>query len=607
MSLKEAAGASYTDLVQSPSAGSQSDDEMSLNATQMSTSSSAMNDRGTYSRGAPPPVPEHGRHPRTPMSEHARFPGSEALSSGSSVAQDKVTNTGFILPPATAASSQARPPPPPPPGAPPIPRTTQGAHFEQDSREEETEYEGDYDTDMASSATHKDALRAHAREPSFDNSHAKSVSTAEGSSIPVQPPPAHRPVPPPPPGQPPTVTKPTHAPRPALPSFPSSEQGFQRGGDEYDPYKYSAPAANPIPSPRVPPPVPTKQPDEFSEDDEELYSKPIHRKSVERQPSSPSQSVPPQSRPAPPPPPHSQQPPPPPFASHTTGNAPSRQSVDLQRALTTSGRKSMDQPRSSTDQGYIARDVDLGLGSLWWTQPNGAPPVFQNRKDVFIETEESTTAKRGGKTTISKDVYVLFMDYSQTVVTARFDSKEVEDVVLEQRHEAPPQRLRQDQLEEAHAVFGKRIEAAIAQFQNSVVGDGTPQALVSELLRPLPGALLPVGSRAYGALVYANLANATVQQYDEIRGGDIVSFRNARFQGKHGTMHQKYSMDVGKPDHVGIVMDWDGTKKKVRAWEQGRESKKVKLESFKLGDLRSGEVRVWRVMGRGWVGWEGGS
>ena len=73
-------------------------------------------------------------------------------------------------------------------------------------------------------------------------------------------------------------------------------------------------------------------------------------------------------------------------------------------------------------------------------------------------------------------------------------------------------------------------------------------------------------------------------------------------------MHaKKYSIEVGKPgaDHVGVVEDWDGTKKKIRAWEQGRESRKVRLESFKLGDMRSGECKVWRVMGRGWVGWEG--
>jgi microsomal dipeptidase-like Zn-dependent dipeptidase len=41
--------------------------------------------------------------------------------------------------------------------------------------------------------------------------------------------------------------------------------------------------------------------------------------------------------------------------------------------------------------------------------------------------------------------------------------------------------------------------------------------------------------------------------------------------------HQKYTAEVGKPDHVGIVVDWDGTKKKIRAWEQGREKERGRL------------------------------
>ena len=233
--------------------------------------------------------------------------------------------------------------------------------------------------------------------------------------------------------------------------------------------------------------------------------------------------------------------------------------------------------------------------------------MFQNRQDVLYEVEESSSSKRGGKTTISKDVYVLFSDYSQTVVTARFDAKNADDVALEQRHEGSPARLRQDQLEEAWTRFGQQMARETEAKQNIVVGDGSPQALVLELLRSHGSALLPVGTRAYGALVYANLAIATVTQFDEIRPGDIVSFRNARFQGKHGSLHAKYSAEAGKPDHVAVVGEWDGTKKKIRAWEQGRESKKVKSESFRLGDLRSGEVKVWRIMPRSWVGWEGDS
>jgi len=200
---------------------------------------------------------------------------------------------------------------------------------------------------------------------------------------------------------------------------------------------------------------------------------------------------------------------------------------------------------------------------------------------------------------------VLFHDYSQTVISVKFDQRNPADAVLEQRHEPPPaQPLRQDQLEAVYSRFGEKIAQAAQTKQNVVVGDGSPEALVQELLRDLSDALLPVGTRGYGAVVYSNLANATVQQFDEIRPGDIVSFRNAKFQGKHsGMMHQKYAMDVGKPDHVGIVTEWDGTKKKVRALEQGRDGKKAKVESFRLGDLRSGEVRVWRVMGRDWIGW----
>jgi hypothetical protein len=230
--------------------------------------------------------------------------------------------------------------------------------------------------------------------------------------------------------------------------------------------------------------------------------------------------------------------------------------------------------------------------------------------------EESTSSKRGGKTLVSKDVYVVYQDYSQTTITARFDAQSPQDAQLEQRHEGPPNKLRQDQLENWWTRYGASIAKGVEKASSgTAIGDGSAHALVTELLKNLPGALAPVGTRAYGALVYANLGNATVQQFDEIRSGDVVTFRNAKFQGKHGGLHTKYSLEVAS--HVGIVVEWDGTKKKLRIAEQGREkvdekgaikkSKKggkVEVESYRLEDLRSGEVRVWRVVGREFVGWD---
>jgi len=277
-----------------------------------------------------------------------------------------------------------------------------------------------------------------------------------------------------------------------------------------------------------------------------------------------------------------------------------RQSFDVQRSA---GRPSADVGRPSLDTGFIAEELDPALQSGWWKQSNQVPPSLQERKDILFESEESTSTNRGAKTVITRTVRILFIDYSQTTLIVQYDPYNPADVEVDQHHEGPPRTLRQDQLEQSHERFGRAIADMVTSKKDSVVGDGTPQGLVLDLLRPFKEALHPVGMRAYGALVYANMANASTLQNDEIRPGDIISFRNARFQGKHGPMHAKYSAEVGKPDHVAVVAEWDGTKKKVRAWGQGRESKKVKLESFKLDDLRSGEVKIWRVMPRSWVGW----
>ncbi|KZF25532.1 hypothetical protein L228DRAFT_265999 [Xylona heveae TC161] len=602
----------------SPSAGSESDDELSMHARRLSLKTSGVPPPPTraadaaLSSGAatdqPKSFPSGPISPTTPPAESRR----------ASRVPPPIPIASPMLP---AAPAQSRPPPPPPPtGAPPSRQptgnlTTTTSSVIQDrqgaeSEEEESEYDGDYDTDIAPTAPHKDALKSKDREHSVDR-HA----SVDSAAIPSQPPPPIPPtaappraVPPPPPVQPPKPARQSvDMPRAPPPHIPLSPPQTGTGGEEdeeYDPFRYNAPThgvpsvpSRAVPEPSShPPPAPPAAEEE--EEEEDLYSAPP------QPPSSSRRSMQIQSPVSPPPAPlHHPQHPHSPAAPSTF--PPPRQSLDVQRGGSVGGgRMSMDMSRPSADHEYIASDIDLGQSSQWWARPNMPPPVFQNRRDLTYEIEEASTPKRGGKTVVSKDVYVLFIDYSQTIITARFDTTNPSDVVLEQRHEPPPSKLRQDQLEDAHINIGQRISDAVSSKQNTIVGDGTPQALILDLFNVLGDAVLPpVGTRAYGAVVYANLANASVQQFDEIRPGDIVTFRNARFQGHKGTMHQKYNAEVGKPEHVGVVVDWDGTKKKVRAWEQGRENKKVKMESFRVADLRSGEVKVWRVMPRSWVGW----
>ncbi|KAI9821155.1 MAG: hypothetical protein M1827_003889 [Pycnora praestabilis] len=598
---------------QSPSAGSESDDELSVHADKLPSKITNSKVASSGLQIAPPTIPfgnapavparpEGPLSPQSPSASRVSYLGSDPTSPSSPTTPSATKRNSRVPPipgstPLMTPPSQARPPPPPPPTAVPLSRKSTGdgkilvaaskRQAQDGSEEEEMQYDGDYDTDIASGATHKDALKSHAQDSSNEIVNATPVRspTIAASSVlsPATASASHRAVPPPPPNQPPKSNRQSmDMPRTAPPPVPPPHERIYGNRDESN--------------------------GEMPDEPNDLYSEPLPIRLAQQRPPPPPPSMQaslPQDRVAP-------VAPYPQLAQYQSmlskspsqGRPPQRQSSDLQRNSQVS-RRSLDQPRPSGEQGCIATDVDLGAESQWWIRPNSPPPIFHNRRDLIFECEETSSLKRGGKTNVSKDVYVLFLDYSQTIVTARFDAKDPTDVAFEQRHEPPPPRLRQDQLEEAHHRFGQRIAENVTGKQNTTVADGDSHSLVLELLRPLSDALFPVGARAYGALVYVNLANASTQQYDEIRAGDIVTLRNAKFQGHRGPMHQKYSMEVGKPDHVGIVVDWDGTKKKVRAWEQGRESKKVKLESYKLGDLRSGEVKVWRVMPRSWVGWEG--
>ncbi|KAE8380711.1 hypothetical protein BDV26DRAFT_256856 [Aspergillus bertholletiae] len=590
--------------------GEESDDELSVHATNLSLNV-ASTDRPTSPPSVPaPPVPDHIDSRRLSTYD-VTSPKSPTFPS-----EKRLSRQPPPIPANPPIPSQARAPPPPPPGGlrrrstadSRVSAASQPRQAGEEVEGEVTEYDGDYDTDIASGAKFKDALKAHGRDSSIDEGtttdHSlQSPRSPHESRLPPPPPPsAPRAVPPPPPVQPPRSSGRTSMESPRGPPPPPPHRGLSYGDDdEYDPYRYSAPQHG-LPSPRAPPAPAERrplvpQPENVGDDSDEFYeASPVQSPPLPPVPTSPERrsSVAPPLPPSMPPPSAAPQPPP-------TSRS-NRASLDVPRGPSNL-RRSMDISRPSVDQGYIAMDVDLAEHTLWWAQPNNPPPAFQNRKDVLFEFEDSGPANRSGGTAITKEVYILFIDYSQTIITVNFDARNPSGATLEQRHEAPPLQPRQDQLENAHLQIGTRIATAVNGIQNTTVADGTPFGLVQHLLSPIADALHPVGTRAYGALVYANLANASVQQNDEIRAGDIVSFRNTRFQGHRGTMHQKYSTEVGKPDHVGIVVDWDGTKKKIRAWEQGRESKKVKVESFKLNDLRSGECKVWRVMPRNWVGW----
>ncbi|KZZ94000.1 SH3 domain protein [Ascosphaera apis ARSEF 7405] len=634
----------------------------------------------------PPPMPPTMPHKATPALSIAsmsddEMSGMKAVDSAGEAPDTrhkKLASSPEATSPITEERPYARAPPPPPvPQMPPAsPSTAQrpgsllpkrrSSTFTPTiqtvvSDDESAAYDGDYDTDMASTLNHRAGMLDGSQDTGTEETGSIPTTPYEHRPPPVPsnpppraappppvpstapPPPRHSPAPPPPPpGQPPKrvsaeMNRP-HVPPTPVHQYPVEEEQEEEDSEptdrEYNPPHHNV-NTNTNRYSRPPIPIPTYDSSStggpfgsptYERAEEESYvPKPTVRQSYHHPPpppppsaappppmvpTSPATAVPPPMvapiAPAPPVPAHghhpsysvsspsSSQPP----ASSGGIPARTRQSIDITR----NPRRSMDVSRPDHGRGYMAIDVDMSETSLWWAQEDTPPPVFKGRQDVLCEIEKSAS---DDQRMLTRDVYVLYPDYSQTVITVEYSASNPSDASFAQRHEPPPSQPRQDQLATAHEQFGRKLSSAASSKLNTTVGDGTPHALVRAVLEPLKkDALMPVGVRAYGAQVYSNMANASVQQSDVIQPGDIVTFRSASFRGHKGTMHQRYSVEVGKPDHVAIVVDWDGTKKKIRALEQGRESRKVKIESFKLSDMKSGECRVWRIMPRSWVGWD---
>jgi myosin tail region-interacting protein MTI1 len=438
-----------------------------------------------------------------------------------------------------------RPPPPPPPSIPPSqtapPPVPAARKFEGVTERPVTSSGSTYDDSSDDSSTTLENEHNEERRASLGE------STAAPSSRPPPPPPP----PANPPGSPMFVAHPA-----SPPPVPKMSRTFE------SPLNHSANIKPPAPPP-VPPMTSFGDPSSADYSHEEPH--------VIHSPSSPGPS---------------------PFRRTYT----ERQPPD-----TVQGRGSLDVTRR--EGSYLAmKEENILEGQQWWLEPATPPSAFKNRPDMVFEVEDSTSTKRGGRTTITREVYVLYGDYSQTIITAQYDRDDPSQAAVNQRHLPPPSSPSKSDLELRHEQIGFQI-IAISQAKLGIcVGDGTSLALINEVYSKLDGCLPSAGVRSHGALVYSNIGNSSTTQFDEIRPGDVVAFRSAVFQ-VHGGLRGKTTTEVGKPDHVAVVQEWNGIKKKLKVLEQRREHKKVAHNSYKIGDLKSGEVHVFRPMPRSWVDW----
>ncbi|ABN67329.2 predicted protein, partial [Scheffersomyces stipitis CBS 6054] len=231
----------------------------------------------------------------------------------------------------------------------------------------------------------------------------------------------------------------------------------------------------------------------------------------------------------------------------------------------------------------------------WWLK-NGLPESIAGRSgtDFIFESDSNKIRRRGNRTIEYRDYYILFYDLSQLVFEIQFESEDPRSTVKLINSYAKP-------IPVYHKLYGQQIVSYAAQFLGTKIQD----EIVSHSLQVSGAEIIsPIGNKSFGVTIYKNLNNTNVSKIDEIKPGDVLWVKNGKYVSHKGLMGAK-SVTLEGPDNVytAIIYEYDPKKEKFKVIESDSTGH-VKKESFKIGEFKSGRIRVFRPVGRDYVEWD---
>ncbi|KAJ7606540.1 hypothetical protein DFH06DRAFT_1275368 [Mycena polygramma] len=142
-------------------------------------------------------------------------------------------------------------------------------------------------------------------------------------------------------------------------------------------------------------------------------------------------------------------------------------------------------------------------------------------------------------------------------------------------------------------------EAATQLYEKSkrsLVGDGTYTGFVNAALSEVPNAAHSPPP-AWGHLIYSQAAGSVQKRLSDIMPGDIVALFDAKLKGHKGLATYSQTVGAGEP-LVGIVSEFEPKKSKIRVFQANQHvgHQTVEAASYRLEDLKSGIVKVYRVL-----------
>ncbi|KAJ4000282.1 hypothetical protein F5050DRAFT_596855 [Lentinula boryana] len=165
---------------------------------------------------------------------------------------------------------------------------------------------------------------------------------------------------------------------------------------------------------------------------------------------------------------------------------------------------------------------------------------------------------------------------------------------------APNLSLSSDDLVAIWGRVGVQVcEVATTLFEKSkkaLIGDGTYYGFIDATLKEVPNAA-PISEQDIGYLIYMQSGASVQKRAGEILPGDIVWMHDAKFKGHKGL--QNYSQIVGSAGPlVGVVSEFEAKKFKIRVLQANQHvgQQTVEAVSYRLEDLKSGQVKIFRVL-----------
>ncbi|KAH9824140.1 hypothetical protein DFH28DRAFT_944641 [Melampsora americana] len=252
---------------------------------------------------------------------------------------------------------------------------------------------------------------------------------------------------------------------------------------------------------------------------------------------------------------------------------------------------------------HKARDLDLASERWWRTKPVSVPTSVQTMKDVLVRLQGSSTLQKG-VSTYDYELIVIRDDYSKTVVRIHFEDGEDESATeMTQTHYPPPKSYPISTLQELNASIGPQLVARAKAREDEkgvkfVGAEEDGKTFVGMIVKSVGAALEPVGE-TFGEVIYKceiqdfKAAHPEVDVKDDIKPGDIVASYGASFKGK-GIGHGSMNLGTVTNAHVAIVAEHDVKKNKFKAY--GVWHGKVELISYRIDELKSGSIKVFRVL-----------